>query len=379
MANSEKILIIGACGQIGTELTESLQKIYGKDNVIASDLKFSPALPEGTIFEPLDAMDKDGLFALVKKHGVTQVYLLAALLSATAEKNPDFAWKLNMESLFHVLNLAKEKHIQKIYWPSSIAVFGPNTPKDNTPQFTVMEPSTVYGISKQAGERWCDWYFQKHGLDVRGIRYPGLISYKTKAGGGTTDYAVDIFFEAVANKKYECFLKEDTTLPMMYMPDAIRGTINLMEAPAEKISVRSGYNFSALSFSPQQLATEIKKSIPDFAITYKPDFRQQIAESWPQSIDDSVAQHDWNWKPEFDLEKMAKDMLTEDYYGRREQISNDWSSKVDVAKINGGTIPDHPGFPAYPAETEIIAKAQTLNGFVSNIPLDTKTNSKKST
>jgi nucleoside-diphosphate-sugar epimerase len=305
---NDTILVTGAGGQIGSELVFALRKIY--KNVIASDLKEpSNELKDSGEFIRLDVLYKNGLADCVKRFKVTQVYHLAAILSATGEKNPELAWRINMKGLRNVLDVCTEAGVKKLFFPSTIAVFGPTTPKLNTPQYTVMEPNTIYGISKLAGERWCDWYFQKRGLDVRGIRYPGLISYKTKAGGGTTDYAVDIFFEAVANKKYECFLKEDTTLPMMYMPDAIRGTISLMEAPAEKISVRSGYNFSALSFSPQQLATEIKKSIPDFAITYKPDFRQQIAESWPQSIDDSVAQHDWNWKPEFDLEKMAKDML----------------------------------------------------------------------
>ncbi len=219
------------------------------------------------------------------------------------------AWRINMKGLRNVLDVCVENGVKKLFFPSTIAVFGPTTPKVNTPQFTVMEPNTIYGISKQAGERWCDWYFQKHGLDVRSIRYPGLISYKTKAGGGTTDYAVEIFFEAVANKKYECFLKEDTALPMMYMPDAIRGTIDLMEAPVEKISTRSGYNFSGFSIAPKDVVAEIKKHIPDFEVTYKPDFRQHIAESWPQSIDDSVAQKDWGWKPEYDLSKMAADMI----------------------------------------------------------------------
>jgi nucleoside-diphosphate-sugar epimerase len=309
MFAKDKILIIGACGQIGTELTEGLQKIYGLENVIASDLKISPALPQGTIFETLDALDKEKVFELVKKHQVTQIYLLAALLSATAEKNPDFAWKLNMESLFHVLNLAKEKHIQKVYWPSSIAVFGPTTPRINTPQFTVMEPSTVYGISKQAGERWCEYYFNKFGVDVRSIRYPGLISWKSAPGGGTTDYAVHIYHSALKEKKYECFLSEQTALPMMYMEDAINATIGIMEVPIEKIKIRSSYNLSGISFTPKEIADSIKKQIPDFTISYKPDFRQQIADSWPASIDDSRAREDWGWKHKFGLEEMTVEMI----------------------------------------------------------------------
>jgi nucleoside-diphosphate-sugar epimerase len=305
---NETILVTGAGGQIGTELVLALRKKY--KNVIASDLKDgSDELKQGGEFIRLDVLYKNGLADCVKRFKVTQVYHLAAILSATGEKNPEMAWRINMKGLRNVLDVCVENGVKKLFFPSTIAVFGPTTPKVNTPQFTVMEPNTIYGISKQAGERWCDWYFQKHGLDVRSIRYPGLISYKTKAGGGTTDYAVEIFFEAVANKKYECFLKEDTALPMMYMPDAIRGTIDLMEAPAEKISTRSGYNFSGFSIAPKDVVAEIKKHIPEFAVTYKPDFRQQIAESWPQSIDDSVAQKDWGWKPEYDLAKMAQDMI----------------------------------------------------------------------
>ncbi len=305
---NDTILVTGAGGQIGTELVLALRKIY--KNVIASDLKDGSAeLKTGGEFIRLDVLYKNGLADCVKRFNVTQIYHLAAILSATGEKNPEMAWRINMKGLRNVLDVCVENKVKKLFFPSTIAVFGPSTPKVNTPQYTVMEPNTIYGISKQAGERWCDWYFQKRGLDVRSIRYPGLISYKTKAGGGTTDYAVDIFFEAVEKKTYECFLKEDTVLPMMYMPDAIRGTIALMEAPAEKISCRSGYNFSGFSFSPKDLATEIQKTIPNFSVTYKPDFRQPIADSWPQSIDDSVAQKDWNWKPEFDLEKMTKDML----------------------------------------------------------------------
>lgn len=306
--NSDTILVTGACGQIGTELVLALRKIY--KNVIASDLKEPSAeLKEGGEFLRLDVLYKNGLADAVKRFGVNQIYHLAAILSATGEKNPELAWRINMKGLRNILDVSTEMGLKKIFFPSTIAVFGPTTPRVNTPQYTVMEPNTIYGISKQAGERWCDWFYQKRGLDVRSIRYPGLISYKTKAGGGTTDYAVDIFFEAVEKKKYECFLKEDTTLPMMYMPDAIRGTIELMEAPAEKITVRSGYNFAGLSFNPKQLAEEIKKHIPEFSVTYKPDFRQPIADSWPQSIDDSVAQKDWGWKAEYDLAKMSADMI----------------------------------------------------------------------
>ena len=304
----DKVLVIGAGGQIGIELTEKLSEIYGSSNVIAADLNPSPALTNNP-FERLDVMDKEGLFNIVKKHGVKQVYLLAALLSATGEKNPMLAWKLNMEGLFNVLDLAKEKHIDKIYWPSSIAVFGPTTPAENTPQYTVMEPSTVYGISKQAGERWCEYYFHKYGVDVRSIRYPGLIGWKSAPGGGTTDYAVHIFHEAIKTGTYECFLSENTALPMMYMPDAIKATIDIMHAPSEQILIRSSYNLGGMSFSPKDIAAEIKKHISDFTITYKPDFRQKIADSWPKSINDDRAKKDWNWHPQFNLKSMTDDML----------------------------------------------------------------------
>lgn len=307
-STQEKILIIGAGGQIGVELTENLSKIYGNDNVVPSDLKESAALANNP-FETLDALDSKALFEIVKKHNITQVYHLAALLSATGEQNPMFAWKLNMESLFHVLDLAKEKHIQKIYWPSSIAVFGPTTPQLNTPQYTVMEPSTIYGISKQAGERWCEWYFKKFGVDVRSLRYPGLIGWKSAPGGGTTDYAVHIFHEALKKGAYESFLSENTTLPMMMMEDAIRATIELMHAPAENVKIRGSYNLSGLSFSPKEMAEEIKKHMPDFKMSYKPDFRQQIADSWPKSIDDSEARKDWGWKEKYDLKLLVKEMF----------------------------------------------------------------------
>lgn len=305
-----KILVIGSSGQIGTELVMELRKRNGSDNVVASDLKdAAKEVMESGPFETLDALDKTKLHELIKKHSITQVYLLAAMLSATAEQYPMFAWKLNMESLFNVLELAREGHIKKIYWPSSIAVFGLTTPRQNTPQFTVVEPTTIYGISKQAGERWCEWYFRKHGVDTRSLRYPGLIGWKAAPGGGTTDYAVHIFHEALKNKSYECFLAENTELPMMYMQDAIRATIEIMEAPAEKIKIRSAYNLSGFSFTPKDIAAEIRKSIPEFQITYKPDFRQQIADSWPASIDDSEAKKDWGWKPEFNLTSMSSDML----------------------------------------------------------------------
>lgn len=307
MPSSEKILVIGSSGQIGTELTERLQEIYGIENVIASDIK--KTFNYKGIFEELDILDEARLKEVVADHSITQVYLLAALLSATAEKNPQFGWKLNMNSLFNVLELAKEKKIKKIYWPSSIAVFGPTTPKDNVPQFSVMEPSTVYGVSKLAGERWCEYYFMKHGVDVRSLRYPGLISYKSPPGGGTTDYAVDIFYQATLKGRYECFLSENSYLPMMYMPDAIRATIELMEADAKNVKIRSSYNVGAMSFSPKEIAVEIKKHIPDFSITYNPDFRQKIADSWPKSIDDSRAREDWKWAPKYSISEMTGDML----------------------------------------------------------------------
>jgi nucleoside-diphosphate-sugar epimerase len=307
---TEKILVIGSSGQIGTELVEKLREMHGRENVIASDINIpSIEILEKGPFEQLDVLDKGKLHEIVAKNGVTQIYLLAALLSATAEKNPAFGWKLNMESLFHVLDLAKEGKIKKIYWPSSIAVFGPTTLKSHTPQYSIAEPTTVYGISKLAGERWCEYYNQKFGVDVRGLRYPGLIGYKSAPGGGTTDYAVDIFHQAIKHGTYECFLSEDTKLPMMYMSDAIKATIDIMEAPAETVKIRSSYNLSAMSFSPKEIAAEIKKHIPDFTITYKPDFRQTIADSWPQSIDDSYARKDWGWKHQYGLEEMVDDML----------------------------------------------------------------------
>jgi len=304
-----KILLIGAGGQLGAELTQGLWKIYGQENVIASDIKDAQGVLKDGPYEKFDVMQRDKLFELLKKKEITQVYHLAALLSATGEKDPRWAWKLNMESLLFVLEAAQELKLHKVYWPSSIAVFGPTSPKQNCPQQTIIEPTTVYGISKYAGEFWCNYFFQRYGVDVRSLRYPGLISYKSSPGGGTTDYAVEIFHEALEEKKYESFLNPDTYLPMMYMPDAIRATIELMEAPANKISVRTSYNISGMSFSPKEIAAEIKKFIPEFEISYKPDYRQKIADSWPQSIDDSKARSDWGWKQEFDLPKMTRDMF----------------------------------------------------------------------
>jgi nucleoside-diphosphate-sugar epimerase len=307
---SAKILIIGACGQIGTELTHRLRTIYGNENVIASDIrKLNNEVVNDGIFEVLNALDFNQIEHIIEKYHVEEVYLMAALLSATAEKNPAFAWDLNMNSLFHVLNLAKAGKIKKIFWPSSIAVFGPTTPRENTPQYTIMEPTTVYGISKQAGERWCEYYHNIFGVDVRSVRYPGLISWSTPPGGGTTDYAVDIYHKALSDRKFECFLSEETRLPMMYMDDAIRATIEIMQAPSENIKIRSSYNLSGVSFTPKEIAAEIKKHIPDFTISYKPDFRQKIADSWPGSIDDSSARIDWGWKHNFNMDLMAVEML----------------------------------------------------------------------
>ena len=305
-----KILIIGACGQIGTELTAKLRNVYGNDNVIASDIrKLNNDIVNNGIFEVVNALDYNQIEHLVEKYQITDVYLMAALLSATAEKNPAFAWDLNMNSLFHVLNLAKAKKIKKIFWPSSIAVFGPTTPRENTPQYTIMEPSTVYGISKQTGERWCEYYNKQYGVDVRSIRYPGLISWSTEPGGGTTDYAVDIYHKAITEGKFTSFLTENTALPMMYMDDAIKATIQIMQADGDKIKIRSSYNLAAMSFTPKEIAEEIKKRYSTFEIDYEPDFRQKIADSWPASIDDSNARKDWGWKNDFVLDSMTTEML----------------------------------------------------------------------
>lgn len=308
---STKVLIIGACGQIGTELTTALRNTYGVANVVASDIRKSDneVFAHGA-FELLDARDKEAIKVCVEKHEITDVYLMAALLSATAEKNPEFAWDLNMNSLLHVLNLAKERVIQKVFWPSSIAVFGKNSPKVNTPQHTIMEPSTVYGISKLAGERWCEYYHKNYGVDVRSIRYPGIISWKANPGGGTTDYAVEIFHEAIKHGQYTCFLKEDTALPMMFMDDAVRATIDIMNAHSETIKVRSSYNIAATSFTPKELSEAIQQLLPEFVVRYEPDFRQQIADTWPESIDDSAASNDWNWSAQFDMKAIVLEMIT---------------------------------------------------------------------
>lgn len=305
-----KILIIGACGQIGSELTLKLREIYGNDQVIASDIREGEGeLMTSGPFEILDATDASALEDTVLHYDISQVYLMAAMLSATAEKFPMKGWHLNMDTLFNVLDLAKEDKIKQIFWPSSIAVFGPSTPKFKTPQQTIMEPSTVYGISKQTGERWCTYYHKRYGVDVRSLRYPGLISYKTTPGGGTTDYAVEIFHEALEHNKYTCFLKEDTALPMMYMEDAIDATIRIMSVPESDIKIRSSYNLSAISFTPDELAKSIQKHIPEFQMEYEPDFRQEIADSWPSSIDDTSSRLDWGWENKYDLDKITEEMI----------------------------------------------------------------------
>ncbi|WP_372766267.1 NAD-dependent epimerase/dehydratase family protein [Lutibacter sp.] len=306
----KSILIIGACGQIGTELTLKLRKNYGKNAVIASDIsEGSEELMQSGPFEFINALDYNQISAVIDKYAITEVYLMAAMLSAIGEKFPAKAWELNMNSLLNILNLAKEGKIKKIFWPSSIAVFGPTTPKENTPQKTVMEPTTVYGISKLAGERWCEYYYDKYGVDVRSMRYPGIISWKTSPGGGTTDYAIEIYHKALLDGNYDSFLSKDTKLPMMYMEDAIDATLKIMEAPAENIKIRSSYNLAAISFTPEEIAEEIKNFIPKFAISYHSDFRQSIADSWPSSIDDSEARKDWGWQHKFDLAKLSDSML----------------------------------------------------------------------
>ncbi len=306
----EKILVIGASGQIGVELTLALRKIYGNANVIASDLREENELLRGSgPYVSMDVMNKEMLHVQVIRQGITQIYLLAAILSATGEKNPNLAWSLNMQSLLNVLDIAREEKLHKVYWPSSIAVFGPSSPKENCPQQTIIEPSTVYGISKYAGEFWCNYYYHRFGVDVRSLRYPGLISYKSAPGGGTTDYAVEIFHAAKQEGAYKCFLQKDTRLPMMYMPDAIRATIELMEAPSNQISVRTSYNVAAMSFTPEEIGFEIKKHLPDFSMSYQHDYRQAIADSWPKTIDDIKARDDWGWKEEFDLRDMTIDMI----------------------------------------------------------------------
>lgn len=306
---TEKILITGALGQIGTELSAHLANVYGKNNIILTDLRQPEDFETDLTFESLNVMDGKKLGLLVEKHNITQIYHLAAVLSASGEQDPLFAWQINMEGVLNVLGIGKEKNLNKIYYPSTIAVFGLDTPKVNTPQNTIMNPNTVYGISKLAGERWAEYYFKKFNLDVRSLRYPGIISYKTPPGGGTTDYAIDIFYHAAEGKKYECFLSENTQLPMMYMPDAIRATLELMETDAKNVKVRSAYNLSAISFSPKEVTKAIQEYVNDFKVSYKPDFRQAIADSWPMSIDSSVASQDWGWKFEYDLQKMTEDML----------------------------------------------------------------------
>ena len=306
----DNILVVGSSGQIGTELVLELRKIYGNDRVIASDIvRSSQEIMNSGQFEILDITDNKKLLSIVKKHNISQIYILAAILSANAEKNISFAWDLNMKSLFNVLNLAKEKLIKKIFWPSSIAVFGPTTPKNLTPQYTITEPNTVYGISKLSGERWCEYYFNKFNVDVRSIRYPGLIGWKSNPGGGTTDYAVEIFHQAIQKKAYTSFLSEHTTLPMMYMTDAIRATIQIMEAPSENIKIRSSYNLAGISFNPKEISNEISKHIEGFKINYSADFRQEIADSWPQSINDSLSREHWNWKSKYNLKIMTDEMM----------------------------------------------------------------------
>lgn len=309
----DRILVIGAAGQIGSELVTELRKIYGNESVYATDLK--PAgkdIMDSGPFQILDVMDDRQLIHFIIRHKITQIYHLAAVLSGNAEKLPLQAWHINMDSLLNVLEISKMvEEVKKVFWPSSIAVFGPTTPRDNTPQLTTMEPITVYGISKLAGERWCDYYFNKFGLDVRSIRYPGLISYKTEAGGGTTDYSVEIYYDAIRKGSYECFLNENTSLPMLFMPDAIQATIQLMEADRSTLSLHSGYNLGGFSVSPKDISLEIKKYIPEFKISYKEDFRQAIADSWPKSVDDSVARKDWGFDYKYNLEKMTVIMINE--------------------------------------------------------------------
>jgi nucleoside-diphosphate-sugar epimerase len=304
-----KILITGACGQLGSELTAELRNIHGNDHIIATDVSEpNPLMGEGP-FEYLDVLDSHRIKAIIDQYKIDTIYHLAALLSATAEKNIHAAWDLNMGGLLKILDIAKEKSLKKIFWPSSIAVFGSDAPKIRTPQTAACNPATVYGISKLAGEQWCAYYHNKFGVDVRSLRYPGLIGYKSLPGGGTTDYAVDIFHKAVRGEEFFCFLKKDTTLPMMYMTDAVKATIELMKAPAERITIRTSYNISAISFSPDDLASAIQNDIREFNIRYEPDHRQAIADSWPVSIDDTEARTDWDWKPAYNLQSMTNDMI----------------------------------------------------------------------
>ena len=305
---SPRILVIGAFGQLGTELLPALAQRYGSTSVVASDLREQPCDYD---FVQLDVTDAARLAEVVQQHGITQIYHLAALLSAVGEQKPQLAWEVNMGGLLNVLEVARERHLEKVFWPSSIAVFGPHSPRVLTPQYCVMDPTTIYGITKLAGERLCEYYFLKHGLDVRSLRYPGLIGWRAAPGGGTTDYAVEIYHEALKHDRYSSFLQAGTELPMMYMDDAVRATIELMEAPTESVRIRSSYNLAGMSFAPEQVAESIGRIRPNFSLAYAPDFRQQIADNWPQSIDDSAAREDWQWKPEFDLDRMTQVMLHE--------------------------------------------------------------------
>lgn len=304
-----KILVTGACGQLGSELTAELRTLYGSDNVIASDISEPNRLPGDGPFEQLDVLDRPRIEEIIDNYNIDTVYHLAALLSATAEKNISLAWRLNMDGLLKILDIAKEKSLDRVFWPSSIAVFGPDARKEKTPQTSACNPTTVYGISKLAGEQWCAYYHRKFGVDVRSLRYPGLIGYKSLPGGGTTDYAVDIYHKAVKGEPFECFLEKESALPMMYMADAVKATIDLMEAPAEQLTIRTSYNVSAISFSPREIATAIRSVIPEFRITYNPDHRQAIAGSWPDSIDDTPARTDWGWKPAYNLDAMTEDII----------------------------------------------------------------------
>jgi nucleoside-diphosphate-sugar epimerase len=308
MKGSPRILVIGANGQLGTELAVALADCHGAENVIVSD-RLETGRHANLQYEMLDVTDAVRLTELVERHRITQIYHLAAALSATGETAPGWAWKLNMDGLLNVLEVARQYQLDKVFWPSSIAAFGPTTPADGTPQRTVMEPGTIYGVSKLAGEGWCRWYFEKHGVDVRSLRYPGLISWKTSPGGGTTDYAVDIFHSALKGERYTCFLAPDESLPMLYMDDAVRATLELMEAPASSITERGSYNLAGLSFTPRDIANEIRKHLPDFEILYQPDFRQAIASGWPDSIDDTCARSDWGWQHRYDLARLVCDML----------------------------------------------------------------------
>lgn len=309
----KKILITGANGQLGTELSAALQEKYGHERIIDSDIKTVENRSSQSVFIELDVLDYKKLVRVVKEHSIDEIYHLAAILSANAEKYPERSWEINMKGLLHILDLGREGLVNKIFWPSSIAVFGPSTPRENTPQDTIMDPTTVYGISKLAGERWCQYFHDKFNVDIRSLRYPGIISYKTLPGGGTTDYAVDIFYHAVKNEKYKCFLREDTRLPMMYIEDAVRATLELMEAKTENISIHSSYNLAAISFSPGDIYREIRKILPDFQASFNPDFRQKIADSWPSAIDDSKACDDWGWKHNFELKDIAEVMVRELY------------------------------------------------------------------